>query len=86
MGKDDKLLKRLISKPKDFTYDELKRLLSVYGYKEAKTGKTSGSRIAFIDHETQHIIRLHKPHPHSELKQYQIDAILEELKRQGILQ
>lgn len=86
MGKADKLLKRLISKPKDFTYDELKRLLSAYGYGEAKTGKTSGSRVAFINHETRHIIRLHKPHPHPELKQYQIDDVLEELKRQGILE
>lgn len=85
MGKADKLLKRLISKPKDFTYDELKRLLLAYGYEEAKTGKTSGSRVAFLNHETRHIIRLHKPHPHPELKQYQIDDVLEELKRQGIL-
>ena len=86
MGKSDKLLKRLISKPKDFTYDELKRLLSSYGYEVAKTGKTSGSRVAFINHETRHIIRLHKPHPYPELKQYQIDDVLEELKRQGILE
>ena len=86
MGKVDKLLKRLISKPRDFTYSELKRLLSAYGYEEVKTGKTSGSRVAFINHGPQHIIRLHKPHPHHELKQYQIDDILEELKKQGILQ
>jgi len=86
MGKADKLLKRLISKPKDITYDELKRLLSAHGYEEVKTGKTSGSRVAFINHETQHIIRLHKPHPHPELKQYQIDDVLEELKKQGILE
>ncbi|MCX5813639.1 MAG: type II toxin-antitoxin system HicA family toxin [Proteobacteria bacterium] len=86
MGKADKLLKRLISEPKDFTYDELKRLLSAYGYEEAQTGKTSGSRVAFINHDSRHIIRLHKPHPHPELKQYQIDDVLEELKRQGILE
>ena len=86
MGKADKLLKRLISKPKDFTYDELKRLLSAYGYEETQTGKTSSSRVAFINHDSRHIIRLHKPHPHPELKQYQIDDVLEELKRQGILE
>jgi hypothetical protein len=27
-----------------------------------------------------------KPHTHPELKQYQIDDVLEELKRQGILE
>lgn len=28
MGRNDKLLDRIINKPKDFTYDELKRLLA----------------------------------------------------------
>jgi hypothetical protein len=86
MGKVDKLLKRLISKPKDYTYDELKRLLAAYGYEEAKSGKTSGSRVAFINHHSRHIMRLHKPHPHRALKQYQIDDVIEELRRQGIIE
>lgn len=86
MSKTDKLLKRFLSKPTDFTYSELKRFLSTYGYKEAKTGKASGSRVAFINYKTRHIIRLHKPHPHPELKQYQLDDVLEELKKQGIVQ
>jgi hypothetical protein len=86
MGKVDKLLKRLLSLPRDFTYSELKRLLSAYGYDEAGTGKTSGSRVAFMNNETGHIIRLHKPHPYPVLKQYQIAYIIEELKKQGIIQ
>jgi hypothetical protein len=80
------LLKRFLSRPKDFTYDELKRLLKSFGYKEVKTGKTSGSRVAFINPETRHIIRLHKPHPEPELKQYQINDIEEELRERGLIE
>ena len=29
MGRNDKLLERILKKPKDFTYDELRRLLVV---------------------------------------------------------
>jgi len=85
MSKTQKLLKRFLSKPKNFTYNELKRLLDSLGYKEAKTGKTSGSRVAFINYETKHIIRLHKPHPRPGLKKYQLDYIEEELKNKGVI-
>ncbi|OGW72961.1 MAG: hexulose-6-phosphate isomerase [Nitrospirae bacterium RIFCSPHIGHO2_02_FULL_40_19] len=85
MSKAEKLLKRFLSKPKDFTYDELKRLLRLFGYEETKTGKTSGSRVAFINHKTRHIIRLHKPHPNPELKHYQINDIEEELRKMGVI-
>ena len=79
MSKEDKLIKRLLSKPKDFTYNELRRILTHLGYIESQSGKTTGSRVAFINVETGHIIRLHKPHPGNELKQYQIEQIIDEL-------
>jgi hypothetical protein len=85
MSKAEKLLKRFLSKPKDFTYDELERLLRAFDYEKAKTGKTSGSRVAFINHKTKHIIRLHKPHPNPELKRYQINDIEEELRKLGVI-
>lgn len=86
MGKADKLLKRFLSKPRDFTYDELKRLLKSFGYEESKMGKTSGSRVAFINSKTKHIIRLHKPHPKPELKHYQLNDIEEELRKRGLIE
>ena len=86
MGKADKLLKRFLSKLKDFTYDELKRLLKSFGYEESKMGKTSGSRVAFINSKTKHIIRLHKPHPKPELKHYQLNDIEEELRKRGLIE
>ena len=85
MSKDEKLLERFVSRPKDFTYNELRKLLRSLGYMESSLGKTSGSRVAFINSESKHIIRLHKPHPGNELKMYQIDQIREELTARGLI-
>ncbi|KJS17997.1 MAG: hexulose-6-phosphate isomerase [Peptococcaceae bacterium BRH_c4b] len=85
MSRQDKLIKRLLNRPRDFTYDELKTLLHGFGYSEENKGRSSGSRVAFIHGVTQHIIRLHKPHPGNELKLYQIDQLIEVLKTQGVI-
>jgi len=42
MSKNEKLLDRLLSTPKDLTRDELIRLLAWFGYYELKKGKTGG--------------------------------------------
>ncbi len=80
MSKQEKLLKRILTKPKDFTYQEIKSLLQGFGYSMVSTGRTSGSRVAFYNQETKHLIRLHKPHPKNVLKRYQLDYLEEELK------
>jgi hypothetical protein len=85
MGKAEKLLKRFLSKPKDFTYDELKKLLRFFGYEEATTGKTSGSRVTFYNSRREHTIKLHRPHPKPFLKRYQLDFIEDSLKEEGQL-
>ena len=85
MSKFEKLVNRFLSKPKDFTYEELRKLLSGFGYEEAKTGKTTGSRVALINRKTGHIIRLHKPHPDTVLKHYQLNDVEEVLKKIGVL-
>lgn len=76
MSKKDKLIERLKSKPKDFTFDEAKVLLESFGYIMSNSGKTSGSRICFI--RGQKIFRLHKPHPRKELLVYQIKELIDE--------
>lgn len=81
MTKLDKLKQRLLSRPKDFTFEELVSLLSKIGYEEIKLGKTAGSRKAFYHPENQHIIRLHKPHPKNILKMYVIDMVIKELQK-----
>ena len=82
MSKKEKIIERLKSKPKDFTYDEAKRLLNNLGFVEDNKGKTSGSKVIFKNKESKKI-ELHKPHPSNILKSYQINIIinvLEEVK------
>ena len=82
MSSFEKLLIRFLSNPKDFSYDELKRLLSGFGYKEQQR---SGSRVVFKNERLHHSIKLHKPHPGNILKRYQVNIILKELKIKGLL-
>lgn len=82
MIKQEKLLNRFLSRPKDFTYNELIRLLRAFGYKELQG---SGSRVVFRNIEIKHNIQLHKPHPGNIMKLYQIDLIIDELKSNGLL-
>jgi hypothetical protein len=58
----DKLIERFKSQPKDFTFGELTKLLSGFGFAISNKGKTSGSRVRFINVERTLIIDLHKPH------------------------
>jgi len=84
MGLREKLVARLKSRPKDFVWDELVRLLEGLGYSEAATGKTGGSRRRFI-HETAPTIALHKPHPDNIVKMYVIDDVIRLLSEEGLI-
>lgn len=80
MSKIEKLIKRLQSRPKDFTWDELLRVLKHYGYVEVPQGKTGGSRRKFINKSNTQIINLHEPHPQNVLKSYQVNIVIDFLK------
>jgi hypothetical protein len=84
LSRKDKLIARLLSKPKDFTFEELSALLGSFGYQQANLGKTSGSRVAFVDEDGDYI-RLHKPHPRNVLKPYQVEDIIAALQERGLL-
>jgi len=62
MGTKEKLIERFKSHPKDFTFNELKKLLHGFGFEISNKGKTSGSRVRFKNEELKIIIDLHKPH------------------------
>lgn len=79
MSRNEKLLNRLLLVPRDFTWDELTRILSYYGYREIKGGKTGGSRRKFTNAKKM-IISLHKPHPSNIIKEYIIREIITHLK------
>lgn len=74
MSQKEKLLKRLKARPKDFTYQELQKLMSEFGFEEKQRGKTSGSRVEFSNDMYKFI--LHKPHNGNTLKPYQIEKLL----------
>jgi len=82
MGKHEKLLVRLKSRPKDFTFQEITTLLAGFGYALNRSG--SGSRVRF-EHEHCAPVFMHKPHPSPVLKPYQIDQVLDILRQEGLL-
>ena len=82
MGTKEKLIERLKQLPVDFTFDEAVRVLAIMGYIQENKGKTSGSRVMFIDGKNRKII-LHRPHPQNALKQYALKEIIEKLTRNG---
>jgi len=85
MSKTEKLLQRFLSKPKDFTFRDLRRLLKSFGYQEAKAGKTSGSRVAFYNEELDDMIKFHRPHPSEIMKQYSLREIERQLRDKGVV-
>jgi hypothetical protein len=84
MSQLEKLIKRLLLVPKDFTWDELVKVLAFFGYKEITGGKTGGSRRKFVD-DAKNIIALHKPHPANIVKQYALREAITHLKEKGHL-
>ena len=84
MSKKGKLISKLLTKPNDFTWNELTSLLKSLGYSAVKAGKTGGSRRRFI-HPSAATIILHKPHPQNTLKRYAIDQITELLQQEDMI-
>ena len=78
MTKNEKLIARFLTMPSDFHFDELVKMLTSFGFSEMKKGKTSGSRVKFMDRKGT-IIILHKPHPTGIMKHYQLKQIKEVL-------
>lgn len=83
MSKKDKLIDKLLRKPKDFTFDEMASLLSYFGY-ELKQART-GSGVKFIKEGGNEVINFHKPHPNGILKRYVLDQVIEKLRKDGLL-
>lgn len=82
MSKKEKIIERLKSRPKDFTYDEARQVLNMFGFAEYNKGKTSGSKVEFINEHNKKV-ELHKPHPSKILKPYQVEIIIRALKEVG---
>ena len=86
MGQKEKLIKKLKSRPKDFTFDEAETLLKYLTCSRSDKGRTGGSRVMFVSNEYAPIL-LHKPHPRKELVDDfhgAVDDYLELCEAQGI--
>ncbi len=81
MSKHDKLLSRLLTKPTDFTWNELIVLMTYFGYELKKTG---GSGRKFVRPEA--VFMIHEPHPAKVLKSYQVRAVITFLKKENDIQ
>ena len=84
MSQIEKLINRLLSKPKDFTYDELKQILNYLGFYEDNKGKTSGSKVLFASFDGRKIL-LHKPHSGNIIKEYKLKDIILQLVDWGLI-
>ncbi len=78
MSQIDDLIRRFQSFPNDFSYRELKKLLSHFGYQEVQG---DGSRVRFIRNPGEQIITLHMPHGKEPVKRYLLREILQKLQR-----
>lgn len=76
MGKKEKLMKRILQQPKDFTFAELETLLLQLGFKQDQKGKTSGSRVRFYHADLKIQYLAHKPHPANVIKEKALKDIV----------
>ena len=85
MSVKEKLIKRFLSKPRDFTFEELVTLLGYYDYYLDNKGKTSGSKAMFYNKHNHEPIRIHKPHNRKILLPYQVLDVYKSLKKENLL-
>lgn len=81
MGAAEKLLERFRSVPADLSWDELKRVLTQFGYLEQK-GKRSRRKFKADNRPT---LILHEPHPGKIVKRYAVRYVKETLESEGLL-
>ena len=84
MSKHEKLLNRFLSKPKDFTFNELIKVLKYFNYKLISNKKTGGSARIFKSPKNKQI-SIHEPHGSEPIPQFQIQRIIKKLKELGEL-
>lgn len=81
MASIEKLIQRLKTRPADFSWEELVRLLKHFGYAEQK-GKGSRRKFKAAGRPT---ISLHEPHPGNIVKHYAVRDVCELLENEGLL-
>jgi hypothetical protein len=87
MSAKDKLIERFKNLPKDFTFDELVKLLTGFGFVVSNRGKTSGSRVRFEKKDIRVFMDIHKPHTSgAPIKKIVLKDIFNKLFDNGLIQ
>jgi hypothetical protein len=81
MSRSDRLIERFKSRPADFEWTEMERMLKGLGYR-VKNG--DGSRRTFSGDGLPKI-KLHEPHPSPVVKQYVLDQVRELLESERLI-
>ena len=76
------MLRRLLSKPTDFTWSELTTLMTGLSFILEKAG---GSGRKFVHPETRATLFIHEPHPDKTLKAYQLKDAIDLLRKEKLL-
>jgi hypothetical protein len=74
MTKRQQAVERLLAKPVDYTWGELRALMEGFGYELQTVG---GSGRKFVDPNTGLGLFIHEPHPTRILKAYQVRLALQ---------
>ena len=77
MSKIKKTLAKIQTKPTDFTWNDLVRIMLHFGYQQIEG---SGSRVKFYHSEKDSLLSIHKPHNPKTLRPYQIENTIALLK------
>ena len=84
MSTKEKLRKRFLQQPTDFTFDEMCSLLEGFGYTLDNKGSTSGSRIRFRKNAGVYI-DIHRPHPGNTMREWMMKAVYIHLKSKNLI-
>ena len=86
MSTIDKLIERMLTKPKDFDEADLDKVLAHFHYRK-RNAKSGGSGLKYV-REDGSILNFHSPHsPKGEksLKEYVVKDTIDELKKRGLI-
>lgn len=83
MSTKEKLLRKLLSKPRDFRFEEAVTLLNAFDFPLVEG---DGSRVSFASKKTGKTLDLHKPHGRENaLLAYQIKSVISFLEKEDLL-
>jgi hypothetical protein len=85
MSQQDKLIIKFKTSSKNFSWQELTKLLTGLGFVEMPNKKTGGSRRKFFNKNRNVIINLHKPHPSPLLKEYAVKQVKDKLIEEELI-